>query len=103
MEGFDARGKSIDLEKYALLTYEFQTWLAPLDAALGLCREQSTALWKRVNVDEDFRPKHGAMLLEFQELGKSREPKFKAPYVKGDSFTSVRVQIAHPLLNFGAK
>lgn len=94
--------KNINLEDYIIETYFFETCIDPKNAAVSLCQEQSTAQWKRVGVDEDFRPKHGAKVLDLKVVDKEslaghgigREDKSKH---------WCEVKIAHPHINFGAK
>ena len=74
-----------------LATYRFESEIDPEKAAEHLCMEQSTAQWKRPGVDEDFRPKHGAKVVDLKILGKTSEG------------TTCEVQIAHPHINFGPK
>ena len=67
--GFLAPDRDLLDEGYLLLDYVFETSDAPLKAAVHLCREQSTALWARPGVDEDYRPKHAAKVVDLQTLG----------------------------------
>lgn len=85
--GFLAPDRSLLDEGYLLFDYVFQTAHDPLAAALHLCREQSTALWRRPGVDEDYRPRHAARLVELRELP------------SGQAWA----RIAHPAVNFGAR
>lgn len=91
IEGFFAEASSLDLEKYLLFTYRFETSLNPRLATANLCCEQSTAQWKRPGREEDFRPLHGAKCVELREEG-SRE-----------SRKIYEVVVAHPWINFGAR
>ena len=71
--------------------YQFECSGDPQEAAEQLCQEQSTAQWKRLGVDEDFRPKHGAKIIDL----------VVTPANAG--VQSYIVKIAHPIINFGAK
>ncbi len=93
---FFADPDSIEKEKYCVFTYYFETKADIEDAAAHLCREQSTALWKRVDVDEDFRPLHGAKVIELRQAEGFPQPEDKA-------FRQAIVRIAHPHINFGPK
>jgi len=95
-------GEEIDGKKYALFTYLIETTLEPKSAAATLCREQSTALWNRVGVKEDFRPEHGAKVIGLDVLGESEKPNIEL-FVKGKKYYRAKVKIAHPTINFGPK
>lgn len=84
--GFFAGRNSLDLEKYVLLYYRFETDADPRLAAGSLCSEQSTAQWTRSDSTEDFRPQFGAKVVEM---------------AIADAF--VDVTVAHPWDNFGPK
>ncbi|MEM3839477.1 MAG: RuBisCO large subunit C-terminal-like domain-containing protein [Candidatus Micrarchaeaceae archaeon] len=100
---FFADINDLDAEKYCVFTYYFETPFDAEDVAAHLCREQSTALWQRVGVDEDFRPIHGAKVIELRKLGKLSKPSLEAPHAKGNSYSKVIAKIAHPHINFGQK
>jgi ribulose-bisphosphate carboxylase large chain len=102
-EPFFANAESLDMEKYCVFSYYFETPFDANDAAAHLCREQSTALWKRVDVEEDFRPIHGARVIELNLSGTTTSPSLEAPHAKGPIYNKVYVKIAHPYINFGAK
>ncbi len=99
---FFADWNELDKEKYCIFKYYFETKENIEDAAAHLCREQSTALWKRVDVDEDFREIHGAKVISIKEVGKTDTPAIPN---KGSSknYFCVEVEIAHPYINFGPK
>ena len=102
-KGFFADEESLDLEKYVIETYWFETASEPEAAAASLCREQSTAQWQRVGTNEDLRPEFAAMVLSLEVLETSRRPSFDSPFNKGENFSRCRVRIAHPHKNFGPK
>lgn len=91
------------MEDYCIFKYYFETPFDPEETAAHLCRETSTALWKRVDVEEDFRGVHGAKVISLKRLGTTREPGLEAPHAKGDVYNQVEVEIAHPHINFGPK
>jgi ribulose-bisphosphate carboxylase large chain len=102
IEGFNAIGKELELNKYAIFSYKIETPIQPLEAAMHLCQEQSTAQWKRVNIEEDFRPKHGAKVIEIEIIEKNTKPIIN--FLKtNNSMTLAKIKIAHPIINFGAK
>ena len=90
-------------EGYLLLDYVFETFDDPWKAAVHMCREQSTALWNRVGVNEDYRPKHAALLVELSDARELEGP--SAPTVTGKNkrWWRARARIAHPMLNFGPR
>ncbi len=102
-EPFFANAESLDMENYCVFNYYFETPFEVEDTAAHLCREQSTALWKRVDVEEDFRHVHGAKVIELNRLGTTSTPSLEAPHAKGPTYNRVHVKIAHPYINFGAK
>src|SRR3989344_2765494 len=101
-EGFLALGKKEEFAEkdYVILKYYFETYIDAKKAAAHLCREQSTAMWKRVDVDEDFRDVHGAKVVELEILGKTTAPGFDTMFTKEKEFIQVGVSIAHPIINF---
>lgn len=60
---FFAAPGSYDPEAYLELDVTFECAGDPRTAAAHLCREQSTAQWKRVDVVEDFRPQFAAKVI----------------------------------------
>lgn len=100
---FFADRTSLDMEKYILLDYYFESTASPEDAAAHLCQEQSTAQWKRVGVDEDLRDNYGAKVVELVVERVLEEPTY--PMLAADDGKSYgcRVKIAHPHANFGPK
>ncbi|MBW3022704.1 ribulose 1,5-bisphosphate carboxylase [Candidatus Woesearchaeota archaeon] len=104
-DGFLALGKKEELgqKDYVILKYYFETYADPKTAAMHLCKEQSTAMWKRVDVDEDFRPVYGAKVVDLNVLGKTNTPGFDTIFTKEKEFTQAEVTIAHPVVNFGAR
>ncbi|MBI5113775.1 MAG: ribulose 1,5-bisphosphate carboxylase [Rhodovulum sp.] len=100
--GFFATRRDLDPEAYLELVFDFECSGDPRAAAAHLCSEQSTAQWSRVDVDEDFRPRFAAKVLE---LDATPRPRFSIP-VDGVPETNVhacRAVIAHPHGNFGPR
>lgn len=101
--GFFAAAESLDLQDYLLLDYVFECQGDPELAAAHLCSEQSTAQWQRVGIDEDYRPRFAAKVLE---LSSQPAPAGFTVPIPGLSDTEVhrcRVRIAHPHGNFGPR
>ena len=55
--GFYAKRADLDPDAYIELDFDFECAGDPREAAAHLCSEQSTAQWRRVGIDEDFRPR----------------------------------------------
>jgi ribulose-bisphosphate carboxylase large chain len=102
-QGFYADRSKLDMEQYLVFEYYFETDIDPEEAAAHLCQEQSTAQWKRVDVDEDLRGRFGAKVIEIGHLRKLDQPSFNPPTDTGQPFHSCKVKIAHPHGNFGPK
>lgn len=105
--GFFATRDAIDREQYLELDFSFECVGDPREAAAHLCAEQSTAQWKRVGVDEDFRPQFAAKVLELD--ARPLPHGFSIPLahlpqgaVQG-AVHACRATIAHPHGNFGAR
>ena len=105
-KAFFAKKENLDLEKYLLLEYYFETVVKPEQAAAHLCQEMSTAQWKRVDVEEDFRPRFGAKVIALKSETLSAP---SSPYLAsltphdGDQFFACHAAIAYPHGNFGTK
>jgi ribulose-bisphosphate carboxylase large chain len=100
--GFFAARKNLNLDDYIELDFDFECTGDPREAAAHLCSEQSTAQWHRIGVDEDFRPRFAAKVLE---LDASPRNKFSIPVegVPDKAVHACRVTIAHPHGNFGPR
>ncbi|MBW1773766.1 MAG: ribulose 1,5-bisphosphate carboxylase [Deltaproteobacteria bacterium] len=102
-EGFFAKQSELDMEDHLIFEYAFESFVDPEEAAAHLCQEQSTAQWKRVDVDEDLRPRFGAKVIDLKVLEtmeRSSHPEMGEG--EGPAY-SCRVKIAHPHANFGPK
>lgn len=103
ISGFFARASELDPEDYLLLDYYFECSGDPKIAAAHLCSEQSTAQWKRVDVDEDYRPRFAAKVIDLEvETELSSTSYLLDPPVAGP-VSACRVRIAHPHRNFGPR
>ncbi len=101
--GFYVRRADLNLEDYLELDFDFECAGDPREAAAHLCSEQSTAQWRRIGVDEDFRPRFAAKVLDLH--AEPRPSGFSIPVacaVRGPVH-SCRVTIAHPHGNFGPR
>lgn len=101
--GFFARRESLDADAYLELDFTFECVGDPRLAAAHLCSEQSTAQWKRVGTDEDFRPRFGAKVLELEATAKPDGFSYKVPSAPNGTVHACRVTIAHPHGNFGPR
>ncbi|MGO3929176.1 RuBisCO large subunit C-terminal-like domain-containing protein [Rhodopseudomonas pseudopalustris] len=102
IDGFYAKRADLNLEDYIELDFEFECVGDPREAAAHLCSEQSTAQWHRVGIDEDFRPRFAAKVLE---LSAEPRPGFSTAVecaVRGQVH-ACRATIAHPHGNFGPR
>lgn len=102
-EGFFSDIKNLDMEKYVIFDYFFESTIDPEEAAVNLCKEQSTAQWKRVGVEEDLRVKFGAKVVDLIVEGEAEEPTYPIISDASDKSFSCRVKVAHPHGNFGPK
>ena len=101
---FYAESYDIDLEDYILLEYYFETDKNPYEVAAHLCQEQSTAQWKRVDVDEDFRNAFASKIVSVEQ--NSRIDLFVDEENPGEEQRAKQgwwVKIAYPHGNFGAR
>jgi ribulose-bisphosphate carboxylase large chain len=101
--GFYVRRADLNAEDYLELDFDFECAGDPREAAAHLCSEQSTAQWRRVGIDEDFRPRFAAKVLELH--AEPRPGGFSIPVecaVRGPVH-ACRVTIAHPHGNFGPR
>ena len=103
VDGFFADAATLNLDEHLILDYLIECRGDPRVAAAHLCSEQSTAQWRRVDVDEDYRPRFAAKVLDWEletELSGTSYP--LTPAVQGP-VSVCRVRIAHPHANFGPR
>ncbi|RAI43015.1 RuBisCO large subunit C-terminal-like domain-containing protein [Rhodoplanes roseus] len=100
--GFFARRQDLDPELYLELDFTFECAGDPREAAAHLCSEQSTAQWRRVGIDEDFRPRFAAKVLDI-DAAPRREFSIPVAGVAAVNVHAVRVTLAHPHGNFGPR
>ena len=101
--GFFADPAALEPDDHLLLEYVIECSGDPELAAAHLCSEQSTAQWKRVGVDEDYRPRFAAKVvdLEIEALLSGTSYCLDPPVV--GPVSACRVRIAHPHANFGPR
>jgi ribulose-bisphosphate carboxylase large chain len=99
---FLALGEDLLSAGYLYFDYVFEAADDAEAAALHLCQEQSTALWHRPGVDEDYRPRHAARLVELQLLGELERPSLPTR-LQARKWQRARVRLGHPVANFGPR
>ena len=106
IKDFFDKKEALAPEKYLFLEYYFETVVDPELAAAHLCQEISTAQWKRVDVEEDFRPRFGAKVISLESSPLSTP---SSPHLanltpqKNFRFFACQAVIAYPYENFGTK
>ncbi|MBI5030884.1 MAG: ribulose 1,5-bisphosphate carboxylase [Chloroflexi bacterium] len=103
LRGFFAEKSTLNMDDYIVLEYYFECAANPEQAAAHLCQEQSTAQWKRVDVDEDLRGRFGAKVIDLVVERMLDQPTYPFLSHSNDKAYSCKVKIAHPHGNFGAK
>ncbi len=107
INAFYADPEKLESDKYLVLKYYLETVINPREAIAQLCQEMSTAQWSRVGVDEDFRPKYGAKIVDLEILDKPTKPSipFLANLLKKEfnRIYAVNAVIYYPYENFGKK
>ena len=101
--GFFADQADLAMDDYLIFEYRFETTVDPEEAAAHLCQEQSTAQWKRVDVDEDLRDRFGAKVIDLKVEKELESPSYCLPQDTGKHTYVCHVRIAHPHANFGPK
>lgn len=101
--GFCARRGELNAEDYIELDFSFQCAGDPRAAAAHLCSEQSTAQWKRVGVNEDFRPRFAAKVLSLEAAARPAGFSLEVACDARGPVHACRVTIAHPHGNFGPR
>jgi ribulose-bisphosphate carboxylase large chain len=101
--GFFADPAALEPDDHLLLDYVIECSGDPELAAAHLCSEQSTAQWRRVGVDEDYRPRFAAKVVHLTVEAELPGPSYPLdPPVTGP-MQRCRVTIAHPHRNFGPR
>jgi len=100
---FFAQPGELEPADYLELDYRFECHGDPRAAAAALCREQSTGQWHRIGVDEDFRPRFAAKVLDLRVEGHLPAPSCPTADGAAGAVSVCRVTIAHPHGNFGPR
>jgi ribulose-bisphosphate carboxylase large chain len=103
MRAFFSRERDLDTEKYVVFHYYFESTVDPEEAAAHLCREQSTAQWKRIGVDEDLRGRFGAKVIGLEVQGEIDTFPYSTLAADHPRAKACLVRVAHPHDNFGPK
>jgi len=103
IKAFFADPGNLDMEKYVIFDYYLECTTDPEEAAAHLCQEQSTAQWKRVDVEEDFRVEFGAKVIELEVERTLDRPSYPLLSPGNPKSFGCRVKIAHPHGNFGPR
>jgi len=98
----------INWSKHIQVEFSFESVKDPRVTASHLCQEMSTAQWRRVGVDEDFRPEFGAKVVDIESETLLKEPSSyflarRMGWKAGDQLFSCKVKIAFPVHNIGAR
>ncbi len=103
ISAFFADRSALDPEDYLELEFTFECAGDPRAAAAHLASEQSTAQWKRVGVDEDFRPRFAARVIALESSSLPHGFSVPLEVVPPGPVHRCRATIAHPHANFGPK
>jgi ribulose-bisphosphate carboxylase large chain len=103
MDGFFARREALDAEAYLELDFRFECAGDPRRAAALLCSEQSTTQWRRVGVEEDWRPRHAAKVVELHAEPRPGGFSYDLPGAPRGEVHACRATIMHPHGNFGPR
>ncbi len=103
IKGFFASPEQLDMADYLILDYYLEC-VGDIETALAhFCSEQSTAQWRRVGLDEDFRPLYAARVIHLTVEGELSELSYPVKHSETGPIHACRVTIAHPHRNFGPK
>ncbi len=103
IKGFFASPEQLDMADYLILDYYLEC-VGDIETALAhFCSEQSTAQWRRVGLDEDFRPLYAAKVIHLTVEGELSELSYPVKHSETGPIHACRVTIAHPHRNFGPK
>lgn len=101
---FYAETYCIRPDDYIVLEYYIETADNPYEVAAHLCQEQSTAQWRRVGIDEDFRERFASKVLSVEQ--NTRLDLFADDEAPGEQDKARKgwwVKIAYPHGNFGPR
>lgn len=103
IQGFFADRDQLDMADYLELEYYIEC-IGDIRTSLAhFCSEQSTAQWRRVGFEEDFRESYGAKVVRWQVLEELAELSYPVDHAAAGKIHACRVTIAHPHGNFGPK
>lgn len=103
ISGFFASREQLDMADYLELDYYLEC-IGDIELALAhFCSEQSTAQWKRVDHDEDFRPRYAAKVIDLKVEAELERLSYPVGHAAEGKIHACRVRIAHPHRNFGTK
>jgi ribulose-bisphosphate carboxylase large chain len=103
VSAFFATAGALDPEAYLELDFSFECAGDPRVAAAHLASEQSTAQWRRVGVDEDFRPRFAARVIALDAVPSPAGFSVPLSVAPPGPVHRCRATIAHPHGNFGAR
>ena len=101
--GFYAELSQLDADAHLLLDYRIECTGDPRAAAAHLASEQSTAQWRRVGVDEDYRPRFAAKVVDVEVETVLSGTSYPLDPAVNRPVSVCRVRIAHPHANFGPR
>lgn len=101
--GFYAELSGLDADAHLLLDYRIECTGDPRAAAAHLASEQSTAQWRRVGVDEDYRPRFAAKVVDLEVETVLSGTSYPLDPPVNEPVSVCRVRIAHPHANFGPR
>jgi ribulose-bisphosphate carboxylase large chain len=101
--GFFVDAAALDADAHLLLDYYFECSGDPDVAAAHLCSEQSTAQWRRVGVDEDYRPRFAAKVVDLEVTRVHTQTSLALQPPLDGPVSACRARIAHPHANFGPR
>ncbi|TCD47582.1 RuBisCO large subunit C-terminal-like domain-containing protein [Chlorobium sp. N1] len=103
IQGFFSSREQLDMADYLTLEYYVEC-VGDIETALAhFCSEQSTAQWRRVGHDEDFRPTFAAKVIGLEVEGELERLSYPVQHSEKGPIHACRVTIAHPHRNFGPK
>ncbi|WP_462329249.1 RuBisCO large subunit C-terminal-like domain-containing protein [Thiohalocapsa halophila] len=103
IDGFYADLSALDADAHLLLDYRIECTGDPRTAAAHLASEQSTAQWQRVGVDEDYRPRFAAKVVDLEVETVISGTSYPLDPPVNEPVSVCRVRIAHPYANFGPR
>jgi len=103
IEGFYADLSALDTDAHLLLDYRIECTGDPRVAAAHLASEQSTAQWQRVGVDEDYRPRFAAKVVDLEVETTLSGTSYPLRPAVDEPVSVCRVRLAHPYANFGPR